>query len=276
LPAGALDDVARDIKGGARLRDWLPAVLRIVEPDVVLTEAHLDAFDKHEEARAAARASGLRAAEALLAGTVASVNVDQLRVALGQRPPLLLGVLERYMVTRAAGPQQPQQPTWSIRRQKLGVGAFERASHADVTHARAKALERKAAEAKADAKAKAKADAKAKAEAQLAREAKIAEREAQTKARERQERHADCRAPAPRLRRSKWCSTRRRSLRVASGAWRRRTSALPRSKSCAGRRESEPSKRSSEHSARPRLTRRPRSRCPRSKRRSHCRSRSTC
>jgi hypothetical protein len=99
LPAGALDDVARDVKGGARLRDWLPAVLRIVEPDVELTEAHLDAFDKHEQARAAARACGLRGAEALLAGTVASVNVDQLRVALGQRLPLLLGVLERY--TRA-------------------------------------------------------------------------------------------------------------------------------------------------------------------------------
>jgi hypothetical protein len=189
--------VARDIKGGARLRDWLPAVLHIVEPDVVLTQAHLDAFDKHEEARAAARASGLRAAEALLAGTVASVNVDQLRVALGQRLPLLLGVLERYMVARAAGLQQPQQPTWSIRRQKLGVGAFERASHADVTHARAKALERKAAEAKADAKAKAKADAKAKAEAQLAREAKIAEREAKTKLESKERHDAAARARAP-------------------------------------------------------------------------------
>jgi hypothetical protein len=199
LPAGALDDVARDVKGGARLRDWLPAVLRIVEPDVELTEAHLDAFDKHEQARAAARACGLRGAEALLAGTVASVNVDQLRVALGQRLPLLLGVLERYMVTRAAGAQQPQQPTWSIRHQKLGVGAFERASHADVTHARAKALKRKAAEAKADAKADATADAKAKAEAQLAREAKIAEREAQTRL-ESDKRHAAARAraaPAP-------------------------------------------------------------------------------
>jgi hypothetical protein len=114
LPAGALDDVARDVKGGARLRDWLPAVLHNVEPEVELTQAHLDAFDKHEQARAAARACGLRGAEALLAGTVASVNVDQLRVALGQRLPLLLGVLERYMVTRAAGAQQPQQPTWSI------------------------------------------------------------------------------------------------------------------------------------------------------------------
>jgi hypothetical protein len=199
LPAGALDDVARDVKGGARLRDWLPAVLHNVEPEVELTQAHLDAFDKHEQARAAARACGLRGAEALLAGTVASVNVDQLRVALGQRPPLLLGVLERYMVTRAAGAQQPQQPTWSIRHQKLGVGAFERASHADLTHARAKVLERKADDAKAKATAKATADAKAKAEAQLAREAKIAEREAQTRL-ESDKRHAAARAraaPAP-------------------------------------------------------------------------------
>jgi hypothetical protein len=199
LPAGALDDVARDVKGGARLRDWLPAVLHNVEPEVELTQAHLDAFDKHEQARAAARACGLRGAEALLAGTVASVNVDQLRVALGQRLPLLLGVFERYVVTRAAGLQQPQQPTWSIRHQKLGVGAFERASHADLTHARAKVLERKADDAKAKATAKATADAKAKAEAQLAREAKIAEREAQTRL-ESDKRHAAARAraaPAP-------------------------------------------------------------------------------